>query len=133
MTNYECRMTNGILLESLSCGSTVVFIVPFGIQLDGRQNLDQLTGFIEKGIHGALEARIRMNEQSQPIAGFACFFPRDSDVGPEVGLALSGVRLLQIGTDRRPRAQQLSGELANDPTGRHDRFAEVDDLRSEKK
>ncbi len=106
-------------------------VVPLGISLDSRQNLDNLARLVDERRRLAPQSRLGMTNQSQPVSRLPRVFARYRNLRPEVWFRLTRLRLPPDSPNRRPRSNQLPGELPQNRGRAEKRFAEIDNATRE--
>src|SRR5881392_1220026 len=124
------RNREGATLSSVGIAAVFAF---FGVDLDGREDVDLLSRFVDEGSRGVFQPWVGVDEEAEPVTSLAGLLAGNRDFGPEVGLRLAGIGLLEIRADGGARIQELPRELANERARRERRSAELDNLGREEK
>jgi len=75
------------------------------------QQPDQLSCFVEHTIHVETCLGARIANQTQPVLCLSSFLGAYRDLSNKIRLAAGGLRLLDVRTDARASAQDLTGQL----------------------
>src|SRR5262245_30420313 len=108
MPNGECRMVNAewwMPEPKLASAWVASIVVLLRVDFDGREDVDQLSRFVDERRRGVLQPGIGVDEEPEPETRLAGFLSGDRNLGAEIRFRLSRVRLFDIRPDRSSRAE----------------------------